>query len=107
MIKKPAPYSEYLMQNPPCIIIFMGDLSWDKAADLKDDWPFILVLPPWTSPTRYDWPVNGQEVYLINTSKSNPGFIRFCVVHFLALGATSVKYISNSFVKVFCKHKDV
>lgn len=94
-----APFGEYLNLQilngvtNEIVLIFMGINSYQRAADFQAILPYTLSLPPRTSPYRYNWSVNGYEVFLADTSRSNSDFVNECVVCFFTHGATRVTYI--------------
>lgn len=94
MTKELPPYADSLDNNYQTVLICIGALAWDNAKDLRSHIPYVLVLPPWTSPTRYSWPVQGKEVYIIDSGKTPESFLRFCAVHLFSYGADAIHYVS-------------
>jgi hypothetical protein len=111
-VKPLAPYGEHLQQNASfdayhkVAIIFMGPLSLEKAQDLRSppfEMPYVLCLPPYTSPTHFTWPLKNTEVYLVDTGHSSVDFVRSCSFCFFAYGATKITYISRKQSFIFNK----
>lgn len=102
------PFGHYLLKQITngtqyAAIIFMGNHAESRAVSFQDHLPYTCYLPTGTHPKRYQWPVAGCRVYLIDTSNSSGEFVKTCVLCLLEYGATRVDYFSSKSHQVFTK----
>lgn len=87
------------------VYLYVGDKSWDKGKSSSISRPTrTLILPPKDSPLIYDWPVNGCDILLIETSSIDTDYIELIVNILFSSGANIVRLISNNlFLTVYKK----
>jgi hypothetical protein len=81
----------------------MGKHAWQRAKSFREPiFPETLVLPPYTSPFDYSWPVSEHEVYILDTGITNAKLVRDFISCLFSFGATIVNYFSiNTRLKTF------
>ena len=103
-----APQGEWLRKrilngHPEIAIIFMGTHAEERAKGFLPELPYTLYLPNRTSPYAYSWPVNGCEIYLVDTNLSSASFVKKFIFHLFTQGATLITYISSQFNQKFTR----
>lgn len=104
--KERPPHSDYLFNQmllgeKEIVIIFMGTHAEKRSIEFQELLPYTCYLPTGTHPNRYQWPVMGCTVNLIDTSNSSSEFVKTCVLCLLGYGATRVDYFSPKSHQVF------
>lgn len=99
LIKPLPPLGQYLAKQishgtQDVAIVFMGNAAKERAESFQDHLPYTCYLPTGTNPNRYQWPVMGCWVRLLDTSNSSNAFVKTCVLCLLEYGATRVDYFS-------------
>ena len=80
------------------VYLYIGELSWQKGKSSTIMRPSkTLVLPPWHSPLAYEWPVNGCDILIIETSPVDTEKIRDLVTVLFGYGAIKATLISHDF----------
>ena len=90
-----------MLQPAPTILIFMGKNGSIRLKEFKPYFPNAMALPDRSNPASIHWPVQGKEVYLIDTSAARPYFINHFVKVLFSYGATKITYISSKSNQVF------
>jgi hypothetical protein len=108
-MKSIAPQGEWLRQRllagqKEIIIIFIGTKAMERAKSFLPDLPYTLYLPFRTSPYSFIWPVNGCEVYLVDTSFSSKSFVKKFIIYLFLQGASLINYISSKFTQMFTRN---
>lgn len=79
------------------VYLFVGNKSWQTAKDWQLQRPGSLVLPLNKSPFEYEWPVNGCDILICDTSESMQHIIEDLVVCLYSFGAKIVRFISHDY----------
>lgn len=108
-MKPIAPQGEWLTRqillgNKEIAIIFMGSHAKERAESFKPQLPYTLYLPSRTSPYTFAWPVNGCEIYLVDTSFTSASFLKKFVFHLFLEGALLINYISSRCIQKFTRN---
>jgi hypothetical protein len=86
------------------VYLYIGDKAWDKGALSSICRPSrTLVLPPHHTPLIYEWPVNGCDILMIETSPLETEFIENFVNLLFSHGATKIVLINFNLLSVTYK----
>jgi hypothetical protein len=107
-MKPIAPQGEWLTRKillgyKEIAIIFMGQHAEMRARGFFPDLPYTMYLPFKTSPYAYTWPVNGCEIYLVDTSHSSDSFLKTFVMCLFMQGAVIINYLSSHINQQFIR----
>lgn len=81
------------------VYLYIGNEAWEKGQLSSICQPFrTLILPPAHSPLIYDWPVNGCDILMVETSPVDTDYIETLVSILFSYGALIVRLISNNFL---------
>lgn len=105
-MKPIAPQGEWLKERilagqKEIVIIFMGYKAADRAEAFLPELPYTIYLPFKTSPYAYTWPVEGCEIYLVDTSFSSGSFLKTFVMCLFMHGANLIHYLSAKTTHLF------
>jgi hypothetical protein len=57
------------------VYLFCGYHAWKKARGFAVSRTLLLCLPPWLSPSEFDWPVIGADVLIFDTGNCEVSYI--------------------------------
>lgn len=103
-----APQGEYLRNRilsgqKEIVFIFIGAKAAERAKSFFPRFPYTIYLPFKTSSYAYTWPVEGCEIYLVDTSYSSSSFLKKFILHLFMQGAVLINYISSQFNQKFTR----
>ncbi len=77
------------------VYLYIGYKAWEKGESSSISRPTrTLILPPHHSPLAYEWPVNGCDILMIETTPIDTDFIENFVNLLFSFSATKVVLIS-------------
>ena len=77
------------------VYLYLGKLAWDRGKNSSFcRQSRTLALPPEKSPLLYDWPVNGCDILMIETSPLDTEYVENIAGIMFGNGAKSVSLIS-------------
>ncbi len=86
------------------IYLYIGNKAWERGKKSSiSRTSRTLILPPNESPLIYDWPVNGCDILMIETSPIDTESIEHLVAILFGNGATKVTLISFDFLLTIYK----
>jgi hypothetical protein len=86
------------------VYLYIGNLAWDKGRSSSISRSTrTLILPFGHNPLEYDWPVNGCDILMIETSQIDTEFIESFADLLLIEGATKVTLISINLLSTIYK----
>ena len=108
---KPPPFGKplkALLENAQLptnsVYIYIGNKAWEKGKNSSVMRPNrTLILPPDESPLAYDWPVNGCDILMIETSKLDKYYIEWIVDTLFAYAANRIVLISVEMLSTIYK----
>lgn len=84
--------------------LYIGDKAWEKGKSSSIARPSrTLILPNGHNPLDYNWPVNGCDILIIETSPVDTEFIEHFVNLLFAEGAIKVTLISVNLLSTIYK----
>jgi len=84
------------------VYVYVGNHAWEKGKiSIKTKPDRTLILPPKHFPQQYEWPVNGCDILLIETSKLEKSFIEDMVYILFIYGAKQIITISQDLQSCF------
>ncbi len=101
MRKKIPPYSKKLgalQKQGLCpfnsVYLWIGRDAWTKASKLYKQMPErTMVLPPWESADIYEWPVEGCDILIFDTSGAPQDYVEELVCCLYEHNAKIVRYL--------------
>lgn len=86
------------------IYLYIGNYAWERGRlSSHSRTSRTLILPPNHSPLNYDWPVNGCDILMIETSLIDTEYIENLVNILFSYGAIKATLISNDFLLTIYK----
>jgi hypothetical protein len=78
------------------VYLYTGNNAWRSGSNTVISRPNrTLILPPNESPFDYDWPVNGCDILLIETSKQSKDYRETLAMVLLSAGANKIVCITK------------
>ena len=87
------------------VYVYVGNKAWEKGKLSSLSRPDrTLALPPNHSPLLYDWPVNGCDILIIETSQTDMEYVETLVKILFSHRATKVTLLSfDLFITIYKK----
>lgn len=86
------------------VYLYIGDLAWKKGENSAISRPSrTLILPPKTSPLNYDWPVQGCDILMIETSPQEIHCIESFVDILFSYDAEKITFLSTDMLSTIYK----